>query len=285
MLFVLDLWIALRLLYSSLSSIPFHHLAWISCCYLFSFTHFSPLSFFVPATSSFKKWTEVLLKLVLGSLLQVLDTYEPRKTTVDAYIQDSTSTRLRLDFVQKLAGIWPDFIDLGQDCECLKDKKVGEQALKFIHQAVKLHSVSQALWVFRSFDPSEFRSTQLLASSQTGLLPRSSTVVVDTKSSWKCSQQPWQKRNRVCNQTMRIAADIYMTLDSCHAQVTSFMYKCPATALRAEQSNPADSLVCSNLLRETVCGKMHATSSDQLFCFKSFARVCSLRGQSKHSGR
>jgi hypothetical protein len=40
----------------------------------------------------------VLLKLVLGSLLQVLDTYEPRKTTVDAYIQDSTSTRLRLDF-------------------------------------------------------------------------------------------------------------------------------------------------------------------------------------------
>ena len=98
MLFVLDLRIPLRLLYSSLSSIPFHHLAWISCCYLFSFIHFSPLLFFVPATSSFKKWTEVLLKLVLGSLLQVLDTYEPRKTTVDAYIQDSTSTRFRLDF-------------------------------------------------------------------------------------------------------------------------------------------------------------------------------------------
>lgn len=77
---------------------------------------------------------------LLKKCTKVLDTYEPRKTTVDAYIQD---------------------------CECLKDKKVGEQALKFIHQ------------VFYSC----------------------------------CRYQKFLKMF-----------------------VTSFMYKCPATALRAEQT-------------------------------------------------
>lgn len=77
---------------------------------------------------------------LLKKCTKVLDTYEPRKTTVDAYIQD---------------------------CECLKDKKVGEQALKFIHQ------------VFYGC----------------------------------CRYQKFLKMF-----------------------VTSFMYKCPATALRAEQT-------------------------------------------------
>eukprot|EP00438_Fugacium_kawagutii_P025582 Skav215578 [mRNA] locus=scaffold2748:114034:142296:- [translate_table: standard] len=55
-----------------------------------------------------------------------------------------------------------------QDCECLKDKKIGEQALKFIHQATFV-TVRSGLFVLRP------------------------------------------------------------------AKVTSFLYKCPATALRAEQ--------------------------------------------------
>eukprot|EP00434_Breviolum_minutum_P013022 symbB.v1.2.011473.t1/scaffold770.1/size163962/9 len=77
---------------------------------------------------------------LLKKCIKVLDTYEPRKTTVDAYMQD---------------------------CECLKDKKIGDQALKFIHQ------------VFYGC----------------------------------CRYQKFLKMF-----------------------VTSFMYKCPATALRAEQT-------------------------------------------------
>ena len=61
------------------------------------------------------------LKRSLGSTaVEVLDTYEPRKTTVDAYMQD---------FKGGLASH-----DACQDCVALKDKKIGEQEMKFIHQ-------------------------------------------------------------------------------------------------------------------------------------------------------